>query len=100
MAESMELVSIIGTIAAFVVGILLAFAPLFIWHHVAKMRAEVRERMAELMETLVAQTREMKKSNALSVEMQQRYLKTMQYVCDRLADICDHMDMESQDSQS
>ena len=91
----MDMIRMIGTIAAFVIGILLAFAPLFIWHHVVKMRIEVRERMAELRDALTAQARELKKANALSTEMQQRYVKTMQYVCDRLADICEHMDAGS-----
>ncbi len=82
------------------IGVLLVLAPLFIWHHVVMMRTEARKRMAELLENLAAQTRELKKATTLSVEMQKRYVKTMQYVCDRLADICDKMDAESKAHQA
>lgn len=95
--EAIAGLGIVFNILAVVVGILLVFSPLFIWHHVAKMRKEMDEKISSLSQTAssllqanVAMKREQVKTNELLVEMQQRYLKTMQYVCDCLADICDN----------
>ncbi len=96
----MEAIASLGAVVyiiAVIVGALLAFSPLFIWHHVANMRREMDEKISSLTQTAssllqanVAMKRELAKTNELFVEMQQRYLKTMQYVCDCLADICDN----------
>lgn len=75
---------------AIAIGILLVFAPLFIWHHVAKLRKEFQDGISSVMNELSVQVKELRAINGNVVEMQRRYVKTMQYVCDRLADICDH----------
>ena len=95
--EALAGLGIVFNILAAVVGILLVLSPLFIWHHVAKMRKEMDEQISSLSQTAssllqatVTIRREQAKTNELFVEMQQRYIKTMQYVCDCLADICDN----------
>ena len=80
-------------IASFV-GLLLVFAPFFIWHHVAKLRQDMQDEMSELRKDLSVHVQELRAVNANFEAMQQRYIKTMQYVCDRLADICDHLGVE------
>ena len=77
-----------------VVGLFLALAPLFIWHHVAKLRHDLQDEMLELRKDLAVHVQELRAVNANFEAMQQRYIKTMQYVCDRLADICDHLGVE------
>ena len=72
-------------VLGFLVFLALILAPLLIWRHVAKMR-KGQKGLSLLVQAL---KEELEKVNVLAVEMQQRYLKTMQYVCDRLADICD-----------
>ena len=95
--EALAGLGIIAYVGMAIIGAMLFFSPLFIWHHVAKMRKEVDEKIAlleqtasSLLQAVLAMKREQIKTNELFVEMQQRYIKTMQYVCDRLADICDH----------
>lgn len=75
------------------VCILVTLSPLFIWYHVVKMRREVNEKI-EAVRSLVAD----------EVEMQQRNVKGLQDVCDRLVNvcgqlsrICDHLGGESND---
>ena len=50
--------------------------------------------MLELRKDLSVHVQELRAVNANFEAMQQRYIKTMQYVCDRLADICDHLGVE------
>lgn len=76
-------------VAGFLAFLALILAPLLIWRHAAKMRRELRTSQKGLALLAQALKEEAEKANALAIEMQQRYLKTMQYVCDRLADICD-----------
>ncbi len=76
-------------VVGFLVFLAVILAPLLIWRHAAKMRRELRTSQKGLALLAQALKEEVEKTNALAVEMQQRYLKTMQYVCDRLADICD-----------
>lgn len=76
-------------VVGFFVFLALILAPLLIWRQVAKMRREVQNGQKGLSLLAQALKEELEKVNALAVDMQQRYLKTMQYVCDRLADICD-----------
>ena len=85
---------LVGYGLASVVGLLLVFAPLFIWHHVAKMPHDLQDEMSELRKDLSVHVQELRAVNANFEAMQQRYIKTMQYVCDRLADICDHLGVE------
>ena len=85
---------LVGYGLASVVGLLLVFAPLFIWHHVAKLRHDLQDEMLELRKDLSVHVQELRTVNANFEAMQQRYIKTMQYVCDRLADICDHLGVE------
>ena len=85
---------LVGYGLASVVGLLLVFAPLFIWHHVATLRHDLQEEMLELRKDLSVHVQELRTVNANFEAMQQRYIKTMQYVCDRLADICDHLGVE------
>ena len=85
---------LVGYGLASVVGLLLVFAPLFIWHHVAKLRHDLQDEMSELRKDLSVHVQELRTVNANFEAMQQRYIKTMQYVCDRLADICDHLGVE------
>ena len=82
---------IVGYVVGGLIGLFVFLAPLFIWHHVAKMRHEVKTRMQSIFQLMQAQKDEQERTNTLAVEMQQRYMKTMQYVCDRLADICDNV---------
>ena len=90
----LSLLSIVGYVMASVVGLFLVFAPLFIWHHVAKLRHDLQDEMSELRKDLSIHVQELRAVNANFEAMQQRYIKTMQYVCDRLADICDHLGVE------
>ena len=83
--------TLVGYGSAILVGVLLVFAPLFIWHHVAKLRHDLQDEMSELRKDLSIHVQELRAVNANFEAMQQRYIKTMQYVCDRLADICDHL---------
>ena len=76
-------------VVGFFVFFALILTPLLIWRQVAKMRREVQNGQKGLSLLAQALKEELEKINALAVDMQQRYLKTMQYVCDRLADICD-----------
>ena len=85
---------LVGYGLASVVGLLLVFAPFFIWHHVAKLRQDMQDEMSELRKDLSVHVQELRAVNANFEAMQQRYIKTMQYVCDRLADICDHLGVE------
>ena len=82
---------LVGYGLAGVVGLFLVFAPLFIWHHVTKLRHDLQDEMSELRKDLSIHVQELRAVNANFEAMQQRYIKTMQYVCDRLADICDHL---------
>ena len=82
---------LVGYGIAGVVGLFLVFAPLFIWHHVAKLRHDLQDEMSELGKDLSIHVQELRAVNANFEAMQERYIKTMQYVCDRLADICDHL---------
>ena len=87
----LSLLSIVGYVIGSVVGLFLVLAPLFIWHHVAKLRHDLQDEMSELRKDLFVHVQELRAVNANFEAMQQRYIKTMQYVCDRLADICDHL---------
>lgn len=82
---------IVGYVVGGIIGLFVFLAPLFTWHHVAKMRHEVKTSMQSILQLMQAQKDEQERTNTLAVEMQQRYMKTMQYVCDRLADICDNV---------
>ena len=82
---------VVGGILITVIGLFVFLAPLFTWHHVDKMRHEVKTGMQSILQLMQAQKDEQERTNTLAVEMQQRYMKTMQYVCDRLADICDNV---------
>ena len=88
------ILTLVGYGLAGVVGLFLVFAPLFIWHHVAKLRHDLQDEMSELRKDLSVHVQELRAVNANFEAMQQRYIKTMQYVCDRLADICDHLGVE------
>ena len=90
----LSLLSIVGHVIGSVVGLFLVLAPLFIWHHVAKLRHDLQDEMSELRKDLFVHVQELRAVNANFEAMQQRYIKTMQYVCDRLADICDHLGVE------
>ena len=90
----LSLLSIVGYVIGSVVGLFLVLAPLFIWHHVAKLRHDLQDEMSELRKDLSVHVQELRAVNANFEAMQQRYIKTMQYVCDRLADICDHLGVE------
>lgn len=90
----LSLLSIVGYVIGSVVGLCLVLAPLFIWHHVAKLRHDLQDEMSELRKDLFVHVQELRAVNANFEAMQQRYIKTMQYVCDRLADICDHLGVE------
>ena len=57
----------------------------------SKMRKEIKDGTSALWQKLSVLSNEAQAANARLEEMQQRYLKTMQYVCDRLADICDRL---------
>lgn len=76
-------------VVGFLVFLAVILAPLLIWRHAAKIRRELQIGQKLIAQQAQALKEEQEKTNALAVEMQQRYLKTMQYVCDRLADICD-----------
>ena len=89
--KEIELLMLVGCVLGGVVGLFLAFSPLFIWIHVSKMRKEIKDGTSALWQKLSALSNEAQAANARLEEMQQRYLKTMQYVCDRLADICDRL---------
>ena len=91
MENPVAVLILVGYGLAGVVGLFLVFAPLFIWHHVAKLRHDLQDEMSELRKDLSIHVQEMRAVNANFEAMQQRYIKTMQYVCDRLADICDHL---------
>ena len=90
----LSLLSIVGYVIGSVVGLFLVLAPLFIWHHVAQLRHDLQDEMSELRKDLFVHVQELRAVNANFEAMQQRYIKTMQYVCDRLADICDHLGVE------
>ncbi len=90
----LSLLSIVGYVIGSAVGLFLVLAPLFIWHHVAKLRHDLQDEMLELRKDLFVHVQELRAVNANFEAMQQRYIKTMQYVCDRLADICDHLGVE------
>ena len=94
MDNPVVVLTLVGYGLAVVVGLLLFFAPLFIWHHVAKLRHDLQDEMSELRKDLSVHVQELRAVNANFEAMQQRYIKTMQYVCDRLADICDHLGVE------
>jgi len=94
MDNPVAVLTLVGYGIAGVVGLLLVFAPLFIWHHVAKLRHDLQDEMSELRKDLSVHVQELRAVNANFEAMQQRYIKTMQYVCDRLADICDHLGVE------
>jgi len=94
MDNPIAVLTLVGYGIASVVGLLLVFAPLFIWHHVAKLRHDLQDEMSELRKDLFVHVQELRAVNANFEAMQQRYIKTMQYVCDRLADICDHLGVE------
>ena len=94
MENPIAVLILVGYGLAVVVGLLLFFAPLFIWHHVAKLRHDLQDEMSELRKDLSVHVQELRAVNANFDAMQQRYIKTMQYVCDRLADICDHLGVE------
>ena len=70
------------------IGFFLAFAPLFIWHHVAKLRQEMRDKLSGAVDALSEQVMELRAANAHLVQLQQQYIKTMQNVCDSLDGIC------------
>ena len=91
MENPVAVLILVGYGLAGVVGLFLVFAPLFIWHHVAKLRHDLQDEMSELRKDLSIHVQELRAVNANFDAMQQRYIKTMQYVCDRLADICDHL---------
>ena len=91
MENPIAVLILVGYGLAGVVGLFLVFAPLFIWHHVAKLRHDLQDEMSELRKDLSVHVQELRAVNANFEAMQQRYIKTMQYVCDRLADICDHL---------
>ena len=94
MENPVAVLILVGYGLAGVVGLFLVFAPLFIWHHVAKLRHDLQDEMSELRKDLSIHVQELRAVNANFEAMQQRYIKTMQYVCDRLADICDHLGVE------
>ena len=94
MDNPVAMLILIGYGIASVVGLFLVLAPLFIWHHVAKLRYDLQDEMSELRKDLSVHVQELRAVNANFEAMQQRYIKTMQYVCDRLADICDHLGVE------
>ena len=94
MDNPVAMLILIGYGIASVVGLFLVLAPLFIWHHVAKLRHDLQDEMSELRKDLFVHVQELRAVNANFEAMQQRYIKTMQYVCDRLADICDHLGVE------
>ena len=94
MENPIAVLILVGYGLAGVVGLFLVFAPLFIWHHVAKLRHDLQDEMLELRKDLAVHVQELRAVNANFEAMQQRYIKTMQYVCDRLADICDHLGVE------
>ena len=94
MDNPVAVLTLVGYGIASFVGLLLIFAPLFIWHHVAKLRHDLQDEMSELRKDLSVHVQELRTVNANFEAMQQRYIKTMQYVCDRLADICDHLGVE------
>ena len=94
MDNPVAVLTLVGYGIASFVGLLLIFAPLFIWHHVAKLRHDLQDEMSELRKDLSVHVQELRAVNANFEAMQQRYIKTMQYVCDRLADICDHLGVE------
>ena len=89
--EGMALILIVGYLFGSIIGILLVLAPLFIWIHVSKLRKEMRDGRNALLQKLSVLSDEAHLANVKLEEMQQRYLKTMQYVCDRLADVCDSL---------
>ena len=94
MDNPVVILTLVGYGLAGVVGLFLVFAPLFIWHHVAKLRHDRQDELSELRKDLSVHLKELRAVNANFEAMQQRYIKTMQYVCDRLADICDHLGVE------
>ena len=94
MENPIAVLTLVGYGLAGVVGLFLVFAPLFIWHHVAKLRHDLQDEMSELRRDLAVHVQELRAVNANFEAMQQRYIKTMQYICDRLADICDHLGVE------
>ena len=94
MDNPVAMLILIGYGIASVVGLFLVLAPLFIWHHVVKLRHDLQDEMSELRKDLSVHVQELRAVNANFEAMQQRYIKTMQYVCDRLADICDHLGVE------
>ena len=89
--KEIELIMIAGYVLGGILGFFLALSPLFIWIHVSKMRKEIKDGRNALWQKLSVLSNEAQAANARLEEMQQRYLKTMQYVCDRLADICDRL---------
>ena len=70
------------------IGFFLAFSPLFIWHNVAKLRQEMRDKLSAAVDALSEQVRELRVANAHLVEIQKQCIKTMEHVCDSLDDIC------------
>ena len=94
MDNPVAVLTLVGYGSAILVGVLLVFAPFSIWHHVAKLRHDLQDEMSELRKDLSVHVQELRAVNANFEAMQQRYIKTMQYVCDRLADICDHLGVE------
>ncbi len=94
MDNPVVVLTLVGYGIASFVGLLLVFAPFFIWHHVAKLRHDLQDEMSELRKDLSVHVQELRAVNTNFETMQQRYIETMQYVCDRLADICDHLGVE------
>ena len=115
--ESVLLMTVVLYALAAVVGIAIVLAPLFIWHHLVKLRIEVSNKLQAMIDAhqkvlneshtlskamqdqlIVAKNQlklsqsqldEQKKAHDVLMSMQHHYVKSMQYVCDRLADICD-----------
>ena len=98
MENTMLIFGILASVCTVILGILFIVAPIFIWQHVAKLRKELHDEMTELRNDMSAQMKELRAVNANFETMQQRYIKTMQYVCDRIADICDHLGAEEHNS--
>ena len=92
------ILAILACVCSAIIGILFVLAPIFIWVHVARLRKELHDEMTELRNDMSAQMKELRAVNANFMAMQQRYIKTMQYVCDRIADICDHLGAEEHNS--
>ncbi len=85
-------------LAVGLIGFLIALAPLFIWHHVAKMRAEIQERLAALEGAASELVLESRNTTAHLIKLQQGYAKTMQSISDQLAKLsgsADRMNAEN-----